>query len=405
MRPRTLLAMALLAAIIFVVECIAVHRVYASQFLGGNDFYPRWAGARALFLEGRDPYDPLLTKEIAAVLDPQGLQTNSFTFAYPLHVVFVMGPLAFLPYEWAYAVWMVVIQWVAFLLVTVMLRYHAWQPSPLAAAGLLLSSVLFYPIARSIILGQFTVHITLFAAITLLALKSGRDGIAGFFLAATSIKPQMMIFLGPALLLWTAFQRRWRFHKAFLGSGLAFLAGSLLVFPRWPLSFLEDIPRYSATAGGRAPLRILGEALSPPLAPWIQYVVAGLLLLAMLLTWVRATRSPTTATFLHAVNWTIVASLLVPFQTGSTSQVLLAIPLFSWLVSALRCWGRMAAFISSALLLTFLWVLFLVTFSGESPVMFLALPLLSLAILVAKDLGLFEAALTVEEAPAQNGFD
>lgn len=405
MKIRTLLAAGLLAAILFVVQTIVVHRVYASQFLGGNDFYPRWAGARALFLEGRDPYDPALTEEIAAVLDPQNLQTNSFTFAYPLHVVFVMGPLAFLPYEWAYAAWMVVVQWIAFLLVVVLLRYHEWKPSLLAAAGLLISSVAFYPIARSIILGQFTVHITLFAALTLLALKNGRDGLAGFFLAATSIKPQMMIFLAPALLLWAALQRRWRFHKAFVVSGIAFLVASMLLFPRWPLSFLEDIPRYSATAGGRAPLRLLGEAISPTLAPWIQVVVAGGLLLAAVLAWIGARRSQTTAAFLHAVNWTIVAGLLVPFQTGSTSQALLAIPLFTWLVAALRRWGKSVTVICSALLLTLLWVLFLVTFSGENPVMFLALPLFAVIILLARALRRSETVSTVGETPAQSAFD
>lgn len=399
MKTRTVLAVGLLAITLFVLECIAVHRVYASQFLGGNDFYPRWAGARALFMEGRDPYDPALTEEIAAVLDPQNLQTNSFSFAYPLHVIFVMGPLAFLPYEWAYAVWMVTVQWIAFLLVGVLLRYHEWKPSPLAAAGLLISSIVLYPIARSIILGQFTVHIALFIAITLLALKSGRDGIAGFFLAATSIKPQMVIFLAPALLLWAAFQRRWRFHKAFFGSGLAMLVASMVIFPRWPLSFLEDIPRYSETAGGRAPLRILGETISPAPAPSIQFIVSGVLLLALVLAWMRATRSPTTTTFLRAVNWTIVASLLVPFQTGSTSQVLLVIPLFSLLVGSLRHWGRLVTAVSSTLLLTFLWALFLVTFSGESPVMFLALPLLTAVVLLAVELRLFERASKVEKAP------
>ena len=385
MSRRELLAIVVIAAILFIAECVVVHRVYASEYLGGNDFYPRWAGARALFLEGRDPYDPAVTKEIAAVLDPLGMQTNSFTFAYPLHVLFLMGPLALLPYDWAYAAWMVTVQWVAFLLVIILLRAHNWIPSPLAAAGLLLSSIIFYPIARSVILGQFTVHITLFVALSLLALQSRRDGWAGAFLAATSIKPQMVMFLAPALLLWTAAQRRWRFHQGFLAAGIAFLLASLVLFPRWPLSFLEDIPRYSATAGGRIPLSILADTLVPPVAaPFVQYGIAGFLLLASLFAWRRAWRAPD-AEFQSAVNWTILASLLVPFQTGSTGQVLLAIPLFGGLVFALRHWGRLAAVALASSLLAFLWALFLATFSGESPLMFLALPLLVLVVLLVQE--------------------
>lgn len=404
MSRRSLLAAVTLVVVLFLIQCVAVHEVYTSRILGGNDFYPRWAGARALFLEGRDPYDPLLTKEIAAVLDPRDTQSNSFSFAYPLHVIFLMGPLALFSYEWAYAVWMVTVQWISFLLVISLLRYHAWKPSPLAAASLLLASVIFYPIARSIILGQFTVHITLFVALTLLALRSHRDGTAGFFLAATSIKPQMVLFLAPALLLWAATQRRWRFFYGFVASGFAFFLASLAIYPRWPLSFLEDIPRYSATAGGRAPLRILSELLSPIPSGFIQYTIAGFLLLAVLLSWIRARHA--TAEHIHqAINWTIVAGLLVPFQTGSTSQVLLAIPFFGWLVLSLQAWGRFASVILSMILLISLWIVFAVTFDGENPVMFLILPLIALTILVAQEIKCYMASVSRANEPTANSFD
>lgn len=387
-RKEWILALAL-ALFLFAAESIAVHEIYASRFLGGNDFYPRWSGARALLLEGRDPYDPALTEENAAVLDPNDRRTNSFSFAYPLHVIFLMWPLALLPYSWAYALWMVAVQWAAFLLLAVLLKWVQWRPSPAAAAGLLLGVVAFYPISRSIILGQFTVHITLFVALALLAMQRGRDGWAGIFLASTSVKPQMVIFLAPWLLLWAARRRRWRMHLGLLGAGAAYLAASLLIFPRWPLSFVEDLGRYSDTAGGRAPLAILVSLIGPDAGAWLQPLVAILLLAAMLWAWRRAWQAggdDSAYPFQQALSWTIVVSLLVPFQTGSTGQVLLAIPFFLWLTGLVRSRGRLAAILVAAFIVAGGWLLFIITFSGESPIMFLALPLLALLIVAAREL-------------------
>ncbi|HSM55882.1 MAG TPA: glycosyltransferase family 87 protein [Candidatus Sulfomarinibacteraceae bacterium] len=387
-RKEWILAIAL-ALFLFVAEGVAVHEIYASRFLGGNDFYPRWSGARALLLEGRDPYDPALTAENAAVLDPNDRRTNSFSFAYPLHVMFLMWPLALLPYSWAYALWMVTVQWAAFLLLAVLLRWVQWRPSPAAAAGLLLSVVAFYPISRSIILGQFTVHITLFVALTLLAMQRGRDGWAGIFLASTSVKPQMVIFLVPWLLLWAARRRRWRLHLGLLGAGVAYLVASLLLFPRWPLSFIEDLGRYSETAGGRAPLAILASLAGPDAGAWLQPLLAILLLAAMLWAWRRAWQhggDESGSPFRRALSWTIIASLLVPFQTGSTGQVLLAIPFFLWLTGLVRSRGKLPSILATAFVVAGGWLLFMNTFSGESPLMFLALPLLALLILTAREL-------------------
>jgi len=115
----------------------------------------------------------------------------------------------------------------------------------------------------------------------------------------------------------------------------------------------------------------------------VRYGLAGLLLLAMLAAWRRGWRDGGEL-FPRATYWTITVSLLVPFQTGSTNQVMLLIPLFAWLRRALERWGGRWVLIGVCGLLVALWTLFLGTIKGEweSPVMFLPLPLLCLAVLV-----------------------
>jgi hypothetical protein len=112
----------------------------------------------------------------------------------------------------------------------------------------------------------------------------------------------------------------------------------------------------------------------------------GFLLLAMLTVWWRA-RKGSEESFARAIHWTIVVTLLVPFQTGTTNQVLLLIPLFAWLRRALAKWRALPVTIGVSALLVGLWVLFLSTIRGnwENPLMFLPLPLLCLFVLMGAE--------------------
>ncbi|MBP7999952.1 MAG: DUF2029 domain-containing protein [Chloroflexi bacterium] len=375
------LIVGLVIAFLFVVECFFVYRYYTTILPGGNDFYPRWAGAKAFILEGRDPYSLEVTKEIEAVLDPLQRRTNSFSFAFPLHVIVTFWPLVFVSYPWAQAIWMVTIQWMAIALLVVVLWRWEWRPSPLAAAALLFATLLFYPITRSFFLGQFTVHVTLLLALTMLFLHRRADGWAGICLALTTIKPQMVIFLGPWLVLWAIGQKRWRFLAGLLGMGGGVLLGSLLLFPRWPLAFVADLSRYAEVASGRNPLELLSESIWPEGATFIRVGLTVLLLGAMFWAWWWGRRADEN-TFELATYWTIAVGLLLPFQTGTTNQVMLFIPLFAWWWAAWQRWGKVMWLVAAAFLVI-LWVLFLKTIdnSYENPLMFLPLPFLSLAVL------------------------
>jgi len=110
---RTWLLVGLLVGLLFALESVAVHAFFTARFPGGNDFYSRWAGARALLLEGRDPYSLDVTVEIQAVIGVDPIQEGKGGFAYPLYVLFLFWPLVYLPYDWTLAIWIMTLQWVA----------------------------------------------------------------------------------------------------------------------------------------------------------------------------------------------------------------------------------------------------------------------------------------------------
>lgn len=382
-RTRTWLLLGLLIVVLFVAESIVTYRFFATRVPGTSDFYSRWAGARALLVEGRDPYSLEVTREIQAVIKIDPELEGKGGFAYPLYTIFTFWPLPHFSYSWAQAIWMVTLQWVALAIVVVLLRLAQWQPSPAGLVLLFLGTLLLYPVTRTIMLGQFTLHVTLFLALALWALQSGRSGWAGVCLAATSIKPQLVILVVPWLVLWTLGQRRWRLIAGLLAGGGVLLLGAMVLFPRWPISFIEDVFRYSKVAGGRNPIAVLLDLVWPGAPETVGSAIAGLLLLIMLASWWRGWKK-TGELFNRAVYWTIVVSLLVLFQTGTANQVMLLIPLFAWLQGALEKWKRRWVVPVTIALEVALWVLFLNTIHGdwEDPIMFLPLPLFSLAVLV-----------------------
>jgi hypothetical protein len=379
----------LLFGAVFLLESVALHRFYSTRFPGISDFYAPWAGARALLLEGRDPYSQYVTAEIqeAKDIDPSLRGSGKGGFTYPLHVVFVFWPLVYLPYPWVQAIWMVTLQWLALATVAVLLCLERWSPEPLGLLGLCLGTLFLYPVARSIMLGQFTLHVTFMLAAALLALEHRRDAWAGAALGLTSIKPQMIILVVPWIALWAVSRRRWRLLEGLLGTGTLLMLGSLALFPRWPISFVRSVFRYSTVAGGRNPIRVLVSLLWSDRSVIARYSLAVALLVAMLGAWRRGW-ADTDKRFSRATQWTILVSLSVLFQTGTTNQAMLLIPLFEWLRKALKRWPPRAVLICVCILESALWVLFLATIKGdwENPVMFLPLPLLGLIVLTGIEL-------------------
>lgn len=377
---------ALFLLLISAVESAAIQRTFTSQLPSGNDFYPRWAGAKALLLEGRDPYSPEVTADIEAILDPLQTRTNSFSFAYPLHVIFTLWPLVYVDYSWAQAIWMVCLQWLIIASGVLLMRQGGWPRTGVAAGTAIFAALFFYPAARAILLGQFTLHVLLFLILAVGALRQKRDGWAGFFLAATSIKPQMVLLVGLWLMLWAVRRRRWRFVGSTLASGVGMLAASLLLFPRWPLSFIEDLGRYADRASGLNPLDVLAGALIPGGSAALRWAITAVLLLLMAWAWWRALRRADDALFDHALYWGITINLLVFLQTGSTNQILLLLPFAAWLKMLYDKWGGWMTGTAVFILTLAPWFLFVATISGnyENPLLLLPLPLLALLVLLGR---------------------
>lgn len=386
-------AIAFTAAIIvtYLLLVFGAYQTFTSQVPGGNDFYPRWRGTRALLLEGQEPYSAEVTLQIQNDMygRPAREGEDQVAFAYPLYVSFLVLPFALLPYPLAQASWLSTLILTALAALMVILRTLDWQPSPLGLIGLALWSVLFYPTARSILLGQFSIIVLALLALALWAIHRGNLFLAGCLLAFSTVKPQMVFLIVPFLLFsaWRRGQRRTL--AGFLSTMAVLLILTSAFVPTWIPSFLSGLASYQSYTSiyreGRSPLGVLISYLLPSSLAWPATVLLSFSILAYVsYAWIKSFRQQGDAW--PALFVTIIATLLLPAQTGTTNQVLLVLPILYWLAESRLARSARAALLS--LLLAAPWALFLLTFAqrnGEHAIVSVPLPLIAIGLLLSRE--------------------
>ncbi len=346
-------------------EAVALHR-YALVAPGTADFFARWYGGKELVLRGRNPYNREI--DLEAQLAMFGRYTrpdeDQVNFAYPLYTVYFFWPLTFVPYPWAQAIWMVTLQFALIALTLVSLSLVRWRPPPWLFAVTIFWSVFFYPGARAIMLGQFSILVALAVTIALWGLATGRDRPAGVVLALATIKPQMVFLIIPLLLLWAFRQKRWSFIIAFALSGVLLLFSSIAWVPDWPARFINNLSAYSGYVGFGSPLENLTARFAPGPASWLNPAVT-IALTALLLRqwWKLLTVHP--EDLLWTATLTLLIGNLVALRSATTNHVILYPALLLvfkrlHLSRTLKGSGGWVAVLQAAVTVG-LWVLFLTT--------------------------------------------
>lgn len=407
------LILGFLFVLIVALESYAMYTVFTSKFPGANDFFVRWLGAREYFEHGTNPFDrsvaEMAQKSMFGRLAQPGDKDEAY-FAYPLYTLYFFWPLSYLPYAWAQAIWMTLLQFMLLGVTILSIRLSGWQPSPRLFWLTAFWGIFFYNGARAIILGQFSVLVALALLLGLLAIKNRYDIWAGVFLSVTTIKPQMVFLVVLFLMLWALTHGRWQIILSFGGSVLVLVASSMLLVPSWPMDFVKNVVAYSDYVAFGTPLEnlldyLLPAALAGPLTVWL----SALFFLALLPGWWLALREPQPAqpgpglgeggAYTWAVMSTLIVGSLITFRSATTNQVILYLPLFFFFqrLVALAPDGKrahwVAAFIELGLAIL-MWTMFVITLEGdwEHVMMHGLLPALMLLLYAVDWRGLWQAA-------------
>lgn len=328
--------LASLLLLLIAAQSFALYHIFTSKFSGGNDFFVYWLGGREYLLHGTNPFDPAMAEKIQQAVFGRPVQPgdkDQAYFAYPFYSLYFSWPLSLLPYTWARAIWMTLLQFMLLAITFLSIRLARWKP-PLWLMGLtLMWSVLFYNGARAIILGQFSILVGLALLLALWAIERRQDKWAGALLAVTTIKPQMVILLLIFLLVWALFRRRWWLIGSFFASMFFLIATSVLLVPTWPLDFVLNAIAYAKFIEFGTPLEnLLHYFLPENLAAPLTVILSIILFLALLPSWWSAWRTPPqqepAGVFLWAILLTLIIGNLITFRSATTNQMILYLPLF-----------------------------------------------------------------------------
>jgi hypothetical protein len=385
-----LVVLAVLLLALAVADVFVMHAIFTAPHPGANDFYRNWAAARMWWTQGLAPYSP----EAAAQIEI-GMYAHRATlptedpgyYSYPFYTIFLVLPLAFLPYTWAEALWLTLLQFVLIVSVIGTIRVVEWRVSLGLLSITCVWAILFYHSARAILLGQFAVVVFAFVVATLLALRARRDILAGLCLALTMIKPQMVILFVPLVILWAVAQRRWRVVWGAAGTMAVLCGASFIALPSWLGGFMTELMRYTSYTAIGSPVWIVTHYTIPALGAPAEIILSVALVAWAVAMWPRSWHADAGPTFVWTVGVALVVTNLVALRTATTNYVVLFVPLLQIFATAQARWKRAGTWVIVGVeiaSLIGLWMLFAATVvkKFEHPIMYLPLPV-GLAIVLA----------------------
>ncbi|MFM8320088.1 MAG: glycosyltransferase 87 family protein [Chloroflexota bacterium] len=389
-RPEILIISLIIAGCLSLVFLTWANYRYSVQNPGGSDLLPRWVGTRLFLMEGKSPYSDEVTGEIHRLFYGRPARSNEdqVLFVYPLYSIFVFGPFSLVAdFNMARALWMTVLEVAVVLLVAVSLSLARWRISPLMLGLLLLFSVLWYHSLRPLINANASILLSLLIALAFLAIRAGRDGVAGALLALSTIKPQMVFLLIAFVLLWSISRQRWVLFWSILGNLVLMVAVTSLLLPDWVWQNVVQIVAYPNYTAPTSPGEIFA-AWMPGVGSQMGRALTVVMLVMLIVEW-QAAWGKEPRWMLWTALLTLTATQLVGVPTATENYIVLLPALVLVFAAWDEQWGalgRSLVYISLAGLFFGLWALFLATLGqGDQPaqglIMFFPLPLFLLTTL------------------------
>lgn len=392
---RRLLIFTGIIALLFVGSVIATRQLLTAPYPGHNDFVTPWEAARSFWLEGIPVYSDASNENIQRIIYGRPIESGEFPnyYAYPFYTIVMLLPLVYLPFDWASAAWMVILEACLLGALALMLDVYRWKPRPLLLALLVIFALFFYPAARGLILGQVSHAIYLAQVLALWALLKRRDALAGVALGIATMKPQMSYLIIPFVLLWALRERRWRVVGAFGVMFGGLLALSFILQPTWVSDWVFELQRYTTYTEVGSPVWVLTQFYLN-LGAAGEWAVSLVLYGVVLWAWYGVIVQRRHERWLWAALLTLTITHLVAPRTATTHFVVFSLPLWFYMAALSR---RGHGLIAAGLLLALLilpWLHTVSTIDGEfeHQATYLPLPFFTLALLLVWRAGWERAA-------------
>lgn len=356
----------LIAALCLILLTVGLEAGVTQNNSFGADFSIYWQAARALFLNGTNPYAESTTDLIQWGIYGHLAYNNQdqLRYAYPPFSLLIVLPTIFMSFSWAQAYWMAFnILLIFFAIALVWKRQSLW---------ILVGLPFFYPVSRGFILGQFALMI---GALLIVAYKltrvDGRRGnlyqfIAGVLLAWCSMKPHLIALVLLFFMLKAVRDHHWRLIQGYIAGLIVFATISFIMDSTWLADWFNLIKNYIGYMPDRP---IIASWLSSIHGDWsslgvkILFTCVAVIISTFAIT--RWWKSKYRDYFL--LGWLVLIGQLVNPNTNSllSDQILFLLPLSLWLMDrGTPGWIRGCVW---ALFISIPWALFLFFSRGSEP--------------------------------------
>lgn len=314
---------------------------YLMRIPSRDNFLVYWISTRALLVDGKNPY----SQEVAVQIQQESSTGNQGELVPELKVTYPLyGSLIFLPfalindYVLARALWCTLLE-IAVVVSTLMsIKCIQWRTSIIVV----LTSVLFflgwYYSVIPIITGNNVVLITLFLILSITAVRSGLDEIAGILFAFVTTLPQPFILIVTFIILWSISYRRWRILIWMFGSLIILITGASLIIPDWILQYVRLLLHggsYSVVQSPGDIFRMNWPGLGIPMS-WAWSIFFALIIL---FEWVISLKKEIRG-FLWTTALTLVVSQWIGIPTSPDNFIILLFPIVLILAKIEEHWGK-----------------------------------------------------------------
>jgi hypothetical protein len=216
---------------VFLAWCVLLVACYVILLAGAIASFPLGAGGDFLVVytaaeiihggEGQHLYDLTLQTEVQQrILQPYHAELTTrglLPYLHPPFFAAVFVPFTSAPLRLSFYLWGLISLAILLACVTLLVRHlnGKWAAD---IPGAFLIALAYYPAFETLRKGQSSFVVLLAMTLTYLALKRGRDTLAGIALGSALIKPQIALVFAAILL----FKKRWRAIAAF-SAAAAFL--------------------------------------------------------------------------------------------------------------------------------------------------------------------------------------
>src|ERR1035437_2842521 len=205
-----------------------------------TDFLGVYVGARAAATgRGSQLYDVQVQQSLMDAAISPYRRGRLMPFIYPAYVALLFRPLGSLAFGTALRIWLLtnlaVALWTAARLASL------FAGKPFAQVGVFIAFFAWVPFQLALFQGQLGILPALGMIQALVALRSGHDWRAGWWLSLGLVKPQLVLFPLLVFMVW----RRWRAVAAFFLALAGILGISIVALGSWIVKYLHFLMEYN----------------------------------------------------------------------------------------------------------------------------------------------------------------